>query len=95
MMRDGWQCQYCGHTGSTRELNVDHVMPRSRGGRDSWENLVIACHPCNRKKGRHTPHEAGMRLRSEPKKPRWSTAAQILMTTRAPFAEWHPFLGTG
>jgi 5-methylcytosine-specific restriction endonuclease McrA len=93
MLRDGWCCQYCGRRGSARELNVDHVMPRSRGGGDSWENLVIACHPCNRKKGRRTPREAEMPLLSTPQRPRWSTAAQILMSTKVPFREWQPFLG--
>jgi 5-methylcytosine-specific restriction endonuclease McrA len=94
MLRDGWSCQYCGRRGSPRELNVDHVLPRSRGGNDSWENLVVACHPCNRKKGRLTPREAEMPLLSTPHRPRWSTAAQILMSTQAPFIEWRPFLSS-
>jgi 5-methylcytosine-specific restriction endonuclease McrA len=93
MLRDGWRCQYCGHSGSARDLNVDHIVPRSRGGDDTWENLVVSCQPCNRRKGRRTPKEAGMPLLSTPERPRWSTAAQILMTTQAPFSEWQPFLG--
>ena len=51
MLRDGYQCQYCGRRGTTRLLDLDHVQPRSRGGSDSWENLVTACQPCNRRKG--------------------------------------------
>ncbi|HTM45639.1 MAG TPA: HNH endonuclease, partial [Polyangiaceae bacterium] len=92
MLRDGWRCQYCGRRGSPRELNVDHVLPRCRGGEDSWENLVASCHACNRKKGRRTPREAEMPLLSVPVRPRWSTAAQIAMSVQAPFSEWRPFL---
>jgi len=92
MLRDGWRCQYCGRRGSPRELNVDHVLPRCRGGDDSWENLVASCHSCNRKKGRRTPREAEMPLLSVPVRPRWSTAAQITMSVQSPFSEWRPFL---
>jgi 5-methylcytosine-specific restriction endonuclease McrA len=95
MLRDGQQCQYCGTRPCLRELNVDHVMPRCRGGGDSWENLVVSCRVCNLKKGRRTPEEAGMRLLRQPQKPRWSTTAHILLATRDPFEEWHPFLQTG
>ncbi len=94
MMRDQFQCQYCGRRPTTRELNVDHVVPRSRGGADSWENLVISCRTCNLRKGRRTPVEAGMCLLSVPHRPRWSTATQIRMVMREPFAEWQPFLQT-
>src|ERR1044071_5885744 len=60
MIRDSFQCQYCGRSPTQRDLNVDHVVPRSRGGADSWENLVVSCRPCNLRKGRRTPAEAGM-----------------------------------
>lgn len=63
--RDGHTCQYCGKPGAT----VDHIMPRSRGGPDSWENCVCACGLCNRKKNNQTPKEANMVLRSHPRKP--------------------------
>lgn len=92
MLRDGHQCQYCGKRPGTRELNVDHVVPRSRGGHDAWDNLVISCRGCNLKKGKRTPEEAGMRLLHQPKKPHWTIAAHIAMTTRTPFIEWAPFL---
>jgi 5-methylcytosine-specific restriction endonuclease McrA len=95
MLRDGQQCQYCGKRPSLRELNVDHVLPRSRGGGDCWENLVVSCRACNLKKGRRTPEEAGMRLLRLPQKPRWSTTAHILLATRNPFEEWQPFLMAG
>ncbi len=66
LRRDGYRCQYCG---SRENLTVDHIIPRSRGGRDTWENLVTACTRCNNRKGNRTPEEAGMRLRSRPFRP--------------------------
>jgi 5-methylcytosine-specific restriction endonuclease McrA len=95
MLRDGHQCQYCGRRPALRDLNVDHIVPRSRGGADSWENLVVSCRVCNLKKGRRTPDEAGMRLLCTPRRPRWSTAAHILLAEREPFSEWQPFLQAG
>jgi 5-methylcytosine-specific restriction endonuclease McrA len=95
MLRDEHQCQYCGKKPSLRDLNIDHVVPRSRGGIDSWDNLVISCRTCNLKKGRRTPDEAGMRLMRQPQKPRWTTPAQILMAEREPFSEWQPYLKAG
>lgn len=64
--RDGNCCQYCG---STHDLTLDHVLPRSRGGLSTWENLATACKSCNAKKGDHTPDEARMPLRRKPFKP--------------------------
>jgi hypothetical protein len=95
MLRDEHQCQYCGRQPSVRDLNLDHVLPRSRGGMDSWENLVVSCRTCNLKKGRRTPEEAGMRLLRTPQQPRWSTTAHILLAAREPFEEWQPFLKAG
>lgn len=63
--RDGRICQYCGKPGET----IDHVMPRSRGGEDSWTNCVCACSSCNRRKNNQTPKEAGMVLHRSPRKP--------------------------
>ncbi|MCK9355849.1 MAG: HNH endonuclease [Dehalococcoidia bacterium] len=65
--RDRFTCQYCGRV--TRDLTLDHVMPRSQGGEHSWENVVSACKLCNRKKGGRTPDEAGMKLMSVPRRP--------------------------
>ncbi|MGB9702325.1 MAG: HNH endonuclease [Candidatus Kapaibacteriota bacterium] len=67
MKRDGMQCQYCGK--KHIQLTVDHILPKSRGGKDEWENLVTACYECNNKKGNRTPEEAGMKLLSIPKRP--------------------------
>jgi 5-methylcytosine-specific restriction endonuclease McrA len=95
MLRDGFQCQYCSRTPPQRDLNIDHVIPRSRGGQDSWENLVISCRSCNLKKGRRTPGEAGMTLLRTPQAPRWSPATQIRLSCFEPFREWDPFLKAG
>lgn len=66
MKRDGNRCQYCG---SASDLTIDHVIPKSRNGKDTWENLVTACNKCNHKKGNRTPYEAGMPLKKEPFRP--------------------------
>jgi 5-methylcytosine-specific restriction endonuclease McrA len=64
--RDNWTCQYCG---SRSNLTVDHVVPRSRGGPSSWENIVASCAPCNRRKGDRLASQVGMHLRREPRTP--------------------------
>jgi 5-methylcytosine-specific restriction endonuclease McrA len=68
LTRDGHRCAYCDGAGAT---TVDHVLPRSRGGRDSWKNTVAACGACNHRKGDRTPGEAGMVLRVNPAVPAW------------------------
>lgn len=86
--RDGYTCQYCG---SCRNLTLDHVVPRSRGGNSTWKNLVTACKNCNSKKGSMTPKEAGMPLQERPFKP------TFLMFMRdfsgSVDTEWKMFLG--
>jgi 5-methylcytosine-specific restriction endonuclease McrA len=69
-LRDKCSCQYCGRKVSRPEATYDHVTPRAQGGRTHWENIVIACVPCNQKKGGRTPQQANMALRSVPEKPR-------------------------
>ncbi|MCP4678756.1 MAG: HNH endonuclease [Deltaproteobacteria bacterium] len=71
LARDRWRCQYCGARRPTNELTFDHVIPRSRGGRTKWENIVIACIDCNHRKGDRTPHEVGLKLRTKPVRPTW------------------------
>src|SRR5215470_4698227 len=61
-IRDGNRCQYCGHKFPSSELSLDHVIPLSRGGTSSWENIVCSCLKCNVKKGNRTPAEAGLKL---------------------------------
>lgn len=67
--RDRNRCQYCGRSFVQRDLNLDHVVPLSRGGVSSWENVVCACIRCNSRKGNRTPAEAGMTLVRAPKRP--------------------------
>jgi 5-methylcytosine-specific restriction endonuclease McrA len=64
--RDGYRCQYCRARLPASKLTLDHVMPKSRGGRASWENLVACCYLCNNRKGNRTPTEAGMALMKKP-----------------------------
>ena len=66
-VRDHYTCQYCGK--QTRDLTIDHVVPRHRGGRHTWDNLVSACRHCNHKKAGRTPQEAHMTLLKEPRRP--------------------------
>ncbi len=70
--RDRNTCQYCGVRPGTSELTIDHIMPRSRGGKSTWENCVLACVRCNRRKADRTPHEAGLRLARPPVRPQWA-----------------------
>lgn len=66
LRRDKYACQYCGHT---KQLTLDHVLPRSKGGKHTWDNVVIACERCNSRKGDRTPQQAGLILRTKPKAP--------------------------
>ncbi len=68
-LRDEWSCQYCAKKQTARELTFDHVIPRSKGGRTNWENIVAACQPCNVRKGHRAVHEVNMHLIREPKQP--------------------------
>jgi len=70
MWRDKNQCQYCGVIQASRELTIDHVLPRSRGGKNTWTNLVACCKKCNQKKRDRTPIEASMALLNKPVKPK-------------------------
>jgi 5-methylcytosine-specific restriction endonuclease McrA len=65
--RDNYDCQYCGE--HRHDLTIDHILPRSRGGTDSWDNVVASCLKCNVKKGNRTPREANMPLSSQPRRP--------------------------
>ncbi len=69
--RDKNTCQYCGRTLERKDLNLDHVVPRDRGGPTTWENIVCSCIPCNTRKGNRTPQEAGLRLVRKPRRPKW------------------------
>jgi 5-methylcytosine-specific restriction endonuclease McrA len=85
--RDNWTCQYCG---SRANLTVDHVVPRSKGGVSSWENIVASCAPCNRRKGNSLPRQVGMRLLRQPRTP----APQVFIQVASPSipAAWQAYL---
>lgn len=89
--RDQNRCQYCGRQFPRSELNLDHVVPRSRGGTSTWENVVCSCHRCNRLKGGHTPAEAHMRLVRPPRRPQWTPFMTETFSLRR-YKEWMPFL---
>jgi 5-methylcytosine-specific restriction endonuclease McrA len=88
--RDGFRCQYCGTRQPTQELSIDHVLPRSRGGRTTWDNCVLACIPCNVRKGNRTLQESGMSLRRVPARPAWSPCLTVTVARRR--ASWEKFV---
>jgi 5-methylcytosine-specific restriction endonuclease McrA len=69
--RDHWTCQYCGVQPGGEELTIDHVVPRSQGGTSTWDNCVLSCIDCNKRKADRTPLQAGMQLRKAPVRPTW------------------------
>lgn len=75
--RDKNTCQYCGHVFERKDLNLDHVVPRDRGGPTTWENIVCSCIGCNTRKANRTPQESGMHLIKKPKRPKWRPFVQI------------------
>lgn len=88
--RDKFTCQYCGVRPHRSQLNLDHVIPRSLGGRTTWENVVCSCVDCNRRKGGRTPTQARLRLLRRPSRPRWTPVIHHVSTVR--YDEWRPFL---
>jgi 5-methylcytosine-specific restriction endonuclease McrA len=89
--RDGWTCQYCG---SRSNLTVDHVIPRSKGGASSWENIVASCAPCNRRKGDHLPERANMHPRRQPTAPSPHVFIHVASPTiPAAWRQWLPATG--
>ena len=89
--RDQNRCQYCGHKYPSSELSLDHVVPRSQGGTNSWENIVCACVRCNVRKGGRTPEQANMRLITKPRRPRRSPVLTIKLS-EAKYASWRQFV---
>lgn len=85
--RDGHRCQYCGMPAES----IDHVVPRSRGGKHTWDNVVAACRRCNTRKEDRLPHEAGLVLRTQPQAPR--RRVWLLAMGGAAREDWAPYLG--
>lgn len=90
LIRDRHTCQYCGVRFPRSQLNLDHVIPRSKGGKSTWDNVVTSCHKCNRKKGGMLPEEAGLKLIKKPARP---LVAPFLDAALGPirYEEWRPF----
>ena len=89
--RDKNRCQYCGGRFSTSELNLDHVVPLSRGGKSMWENVVCCCVRCNSRKGGLLPNQAGMQLVRVPLKPRWHPFVKLSLS-HSRYESWKNFL---
>lgn len=91
LLRDKHMCQYCGKRLQRNKLNLDHIIPRSKGGLTTWENVVTSCHDCNRRKGGRTPKEAGIKLIHQPFKPA-SVPFFDLSQHSVRYEAWKPFI---
>lgn len=89
--RDGNTCQYCGRRFKTKDLNLDHVIPKSRGGKEEWRNLVCACVSCNIKKSNKLPREARMKLIRRPVRPKLNPLIMVHLSKKK-YASWKSFL---
>lgn len=89
--RDGNRCQYCGKKSPTSELSLDHIIPRSRGGQSTWENVCCCCLKCNIRKGGRSPDEANMRLIALPRRPHRNPVISVKLTDGR-YASWKAFL---
>src|SRR6266498_3136267 len=92
LLRDRNTCQYCGELLTAGDLTLDHVLPRSRGGASTWENLVACCHSCNRRKGNQMPIEAGMKLMREPHAFNLHTSRHIMRLMGRSDDKWRKYL---
>ena len=92
LMRDRHVCQYCGKTGQSASLTLDHVIPRSRGGETAWENLVACCHECNNRKGSRTPEEANMKLARVPRPFSLHTSRHLIRLLGRGEDQWRKYL---
>ena len=90
--RDRYKCQYCGEKYPSEELTYDHIIPRSRGGKTAWENIVTCCVDCNRTKGGRTPPEAAMTLIRRPTRPSWVPAVRITIGFNEVPESWRDYL---
>lgn len=88
LKRDKYTCQYCGT--QDRDLTIDHILPKSRGGQTIWENVVAACGPCNHKKANRTPEESGLHLKRTPTKPNLDVPTILRKSSTNP--SWKKFL---
>jgi 5-methylcytosine-specific restriction endonuclease McrA len=92
LMRDRFTCQYCLKTLPSGELTLDHVIPRSRAGESTWENLVTCCNPCNNRKGNRTPEEAGFKLVRQPRPFSLHTSRHLMRLLGNSDSQWRKYL---
>ncbi len=92
LMRDRNTCQFCSKVLPAGELTLDHIIPRSRGGESTWENLVACCHPCNNRKGNRLPEEAGMKLLRRPRSFTVHTSRQLMRMMGRSDEAWRKYL---
>ena len=92
LMRDRYTCQYCHRLMPSGELTLDHVIPRSRAGETTWENLVACCHPCNNRKGSRTPEEAGFKLARLPRPFSLHTSRHLMRLLAKGDDQWRKYL---
>ncbi len=92
LLRDRYTCQYCRHVLPASDLTLDHVVPRSRGGRTDWDNLVACCHRCNTLKGDRLPEEAGLRLLKPPRPFTLHTSRQLMRMMGKSDERWRKYL---
>jgi len=90
--RDRYQCQYCGGRFAAEDLTYDHIIPKSRGGKTKWQNIVTCCVDCNRRKGGRTPAEASMQLIRQPNLPTWVPAIRITISFHKVPDSWRDYL---
>ncbi|NBU69895.1 MAG: HNH endonuclease [Bacteroidetes bacterium] len=90
--RDKYSCQYCNAQPGSASLTYDHVIPRSKGGKTVWENIVTCCVSCNSKKADRTPAEARMTLRNKPVKPDWNPRTKLIICLPATPDQWRDYL---
>ena len=89
--RDDFTCLYCGQKKLTEDLDFDHVIPRSHGGRTTWENIATSCKTCNRRKSNRTPEQAHMRLLKQPKKPHHLPISDLAIDLGQRPPEWRGY----
>ena len=93
-LRDKFTCQYCGKKHNRQDLTFDHVMPKSRGGKTNWHNIVTSCHTCNNKKADRTPEECGLKLVRRPYEPQWHPVIGLKLN-QDEIVLWRPWISWG
>lgn len=90
--RDAWTCAYCGKVFDKKDLNIDHIVPRCKGGLTTWQNTITSCISCNSKKADKTLAEAGLKLLFQPKRPKWLSPLTRVASKEHPCKSWNHFL---